>query len=238
MEAALDTATRIAQIIAQEIGARPNQVTATVELLDGGATVPFVARYRKEVTGGLDDTQLRTLNERLGYLRELEARRSTITETIKGQGKLTEELAKNIAKAVTKSELEDIYLPYKPKRRTKAMIARENGLEPLVEAILADRRADPEALAAGYVTEAVPSVKDALNGARDIIAEGAGGERKALGRSAHLHAARSVFGFARGGGGKRRRARNSPIISITASCGPKWRGIVLWRCCGPRMKAW
>ncbi len=181
MEAALDTATRIAQIIAQEIGARPNQVTATVELLDGGATVPFVARYRKEVTGGLDDTQLRTLNERLGYLRELEARRSTITETIKGQGKLTEELAKNIAKAVTKSELEDIYLPYKPKRRTKAMIARENGLEPLVEAILADRRADPEALAAGYVTEAVPSVKDALNGARDIIAEGLAENAKLLG---------------------------------------------------------
>ena len=99
----MDTATRIAQIIAQEINARPQQVVATVDLLDGGATVPFVARYRKEVTGGLDDTQLRTLNERLGYLRELEARRSSIVETIKGQGKLTDDLAREIARAVTKS---------------------------------------------------------------------------------------------------------------------------------------
>ncbi|MCI5084388.1 MAG: RNA-binding transcriptional accessory protein [Rhodovulum sp.] len=162
---------RISQTIATEIGARPQQVNAAVALLDEGATVPFVARYRKEVTGGLDDTQLRTLSDRLSYLRELEARRATILQSITDQGKLTDDLAKSIAQADTKSALEDIYLPYKPKRRTKAMIARENGLEPLLEGILADRNADPEVLAAGYITEAVPSTKDALNGARDILSE-------------------------------------------------------------------
>ena len=168
----MDTNQRIAQTIAQEISARPEQVRAAVQLLDEGATVPFVARYRKEVTGGLDDSQLRTLNDRLTYLRELEQRRAAIVESIRAQDKLTDDLALSIHRAVTKAELEDIYLPYKPKRRTKAMIARENGLGALAEAILADRMADPEALAAGFVTEAVPTVKDALTGARDILAEG------------------------------------------------------------------
>ena len=162
---------RIPRQIAAEIGARPEQVTAAVALLDEGATVPFVARYRKEVTGGLDDTQLRTLAERLAYLREMEARRAAILDSIAGQGKLTDDLAKAIGAAETKAVLEDLYLPYKPKRRTKAMIARENGLEPLAEAILADRTADPEALAAGYLSEAVADVKAALEGAREIVAE-------------------------------------------------------------------
>ncbi|SMX31611.1 Tex family protein [Actibacterium lipolyticum] len=168
----MDTAVRIAQTIATEINASPKQVGAAVTLLDEGSTVPFIARYRKEVTGGLDDGQLRHLADRIAYLRELEARRASIVETIKGQDKLTDELAKSIAKAETKAELEDIYLPYKPKRRTKAMIARENGLQPLVDAIMADRNADPEVLANAYLGEAVPTVKDALNGARDIVAEG------------------------------------------------------------------
>lgn len=167
----MDTSTRISQTIAGEIGAAAKQVSAAVALLDEGATVPFVARYRKEATGGLDDSQLRTLAERLEYLRELEKRRAAILESIKGQDKLTDELAASIAKAETKAQLEDIYLPYKPKRRTKAMIARENGLEPLADAILADRSADPEKLAEGYITEAVATVKDALNGARDILTE-------------------------------------------------------------------
>lgn len=167
----MDTSARIAQIIANEISAAPKQVISAVTLLDEGSTVPFIARYRKEVTGGLDDTQLRTLNERLSYLRELEARRSTILDAIKSQDKLTSELAGTIAKAETKAQLEDIYLPYKKKRRTKAMIARENGLEALAEAILADRMAVPETLAAGYLSEAVETVKDALNGARDILVE-------------------------------------------------------------------
>ncbi|WP_319544613.1 Tex family protein [Ruegeria conchae] len=162
---------RIARTIATEIKARPEQVGAAVRLLDEGATVPFVARYRKEVTGGLDDTQLRTLSDRLTYLRELEARRETILASIKGQGKLTDNLVKSIVQAETKAQLEDIYLPYKPKRRTKAMIARENGLEPLADAILTDRLAEPEGLAEKYLNEAIPTARDALNGARDIITE-------------------------------------------------------------------
>jgi uncharacterized protein len=172
MALAPDPARQIALAIAADIGARPDQVASAVALLDGGATVPFIARYRKEVTGGLDDTQLRTLAERLTYLRDLQARRETVLGSIAEQGKLTDDLAAKIAAAGTKAELEDLYLPFKPKRRTKAMIARENGLGPLADAILADRAADPATLAAGYVTEAVPDAKAALEGARDIIAEG------------------------------------------------------------------
>ena len=162
---------RIARLIAAEINARPEQANAAIELLDGGATVPFVARYRKEVTGGLDDTQLRTLDERLLYLRELDARRDTILETIRGQGKLTDELESKIAETATKAELEDIYLPFKPKRRTRAEIARERGLGPLAETILSDRRSDPHELAKGFITNDVPDVKTALDGARDILVE-------------------------------------------------------------------
>ncbi|MGR3701354.1 MAG: Tex family protein [Paracoccaceae bacterium] len=177
-----DIADRIARSIATEISANPAQVAAAVTLLDGGATVPFIARYRKEVTGGLDDTQLRNLADRLSYLRELEARRAVILGSIKDQGKLTDALARSIAGAETKAALEDIYLPYKPKRRTKAMIARENGLEPLLQAILADRRTAPETLAQGYLSEAVPGVKEALEGARDILAEGLSENATLLGR--------------------------------------------------------
>lgn len=162
---------RIAAIIAAEIAARPEQVAAAIGLLDEGATVPFVARYRKEVTGGLDDTQLRLLAERLAYLRELDARRDTILGSIRDQGKLTEELEAKIAAAATKAELEDIYLPYKPKRRTKAEIARERGLGPLAEAILADRAAVPAELALAYIGEEVADAKAALEGTRDILSE-------------------------------------------------------------------
>ncbi|MBW8318240.1 MAG: RNA-binding transcriptional accessory protein, partial [Rhizobium sp.] len=161
----------IAAIIASEVNARHEQVIAAVELLDGGATVPFIARYRKEVTGGLDDTQLRNLAERLTYLRELGARRKAIVESISSQGKMTDELMGKIFKVATKAELEDIYLPFKPKRRTRAEIAREKGLQPLAEAIWANRAADPARLAEAYVTAEVPDVKAALEGARDIVAE-------------------------------------------------------------------
>ncbi|WP_025090555.1 Tex family protein [Brucella intermedia] len=167
-----DITKRIAGIIAAEINAKPDQALAAIGLLDEGATVPFVARYRKEVTGGLDDTQLRQLSERLAYLRELEARRASILESIGGQGKLTPELELKIAGVATKAELEDLYLPYKPKRRTKAEIARERGLGPLAEAILTDRKLVPAEIAAQYITADVPDVKAALDGARDIIAEG------------------------------------------------------------------
>ena len=167
-----DDSRRIAAIIAAEINAKPEQAIAAIGLLDEGATVPFVARYRKEVTGGLDDTQLRQLSERLAYLRELEARRASILESIRGQEKLTPELELKIANVQTKAELEDLYLPYKPKRRTRAEIARERGLGPLAEAILADRSLVPADIAASYVSGDVADVKAALDGARDIIAEG------------------------------------------------------------------
>ena len=161
----------LAAVIAHEINAKAPQALAAITLLDEGATVPFIARYRKEVTGGLDDTQLRLLEERLGYLRELEARRDAIVASIREQGKLTPDLEAKLGAAGTKAELEDIYLPYKPKRRTKAEIARENGLGPLADAILADRSLVPADLAAGYLNEKVADVKAALEGARDIIAE-------------------------------------------------------------------
>ena len=161
----------VEQRIADELGVRPGQVVAAVELLDGGATVPFVARYRKEATGSLDDAQLRTLEERLRYLRELEERRAVVLDSIRSQGKLDAALEARILAADSKARLEDIYLPYKPKRRTKAMIARENGLEPLADALLADPTLDPTATAEGYVTENVPDAAAALEGARAILVE-------------------------------------------------------------------
>ncbi|GAC1041825.1 Tex family protein [Rhizobium sp. No.120] len=172
----------LAATIASEINARPDQAKAAIELLDEGATVPFIARYRKEVTGGLDDTQLRTLSERLVYLRELEARRAAIIESIAGQGKMTDELMGKIVTVATKSELEDLYLPYKPKRRTRAEIARERGLGPLADTILADRSKEPTVLAEGFITADVPDVKTALEGARDIIAEGIAENADLLGK--------------------------------------------------------
>ncbi|PVA05365.1 Tex family protein [Thalassorhabdomicrobium marinisediminis] len=175
-------ADRIARTIAGDIDARPEQVRATVALLDGGDTVPFVARYRKEVTGGLDDAQLRKLAERLDYLRDLEKRRASILDEVRNQGKLTDDLTRQIAGAETKAALEDLYLPFKPKRRTRAMIARENGLEPLLRAILADRTAVPETLARDYLSENVATEKDALNGARDILAEELAENATLLGR--------------------------------------------------------
>lgn len=176
------TAETIARRIGEEIGARPEQVAAAVALIDGGATVPFIARYRKEATGGLDDTQLRDLGERLIYLRELEARRAAVLQSIREQGKLTDELARDIAGADSKARLEDLYLPFKPKRRTKAMIARENGLEPLLRAIEADRSARPETLAEAYLGENVETVKAALEGARDIKVEELAENADLLGR--------------------------------------------------------
>jgi protein Tex len=168
--------------IAADISARPDQVQAAITLLDDGATVPFIARYRKEVTGGLDDTQLRTLADRLTYLRDLEDRRVAILKSVTEQGKMTDDLARKFAMADTKATLEDLYLPYKPKRRTKAMIARENGLEPLLDGLLADRRLDPDTFAARFMTDAVPDAKTALAGARDILAERLSEDATLLGR--------------------------------------------------------
>lgn len=163
----------ISRRIAEELGVREQQVNATVTLLDEGATVPFIARYRKEVTGSLDDSQLRTLEERLRYLRELEDRRGTILNSIEEQGKLTDELRASIEAADTKNRLEDLYLPYKPKRRTKAQIAREAGLEPLADTLYDDPDQDPETVAAGYLNPevGVEDIKAALDGARYILME-------------------------------------------------------------------
>ena len=163
----------INQKIADELGVREQQVAATVELLNGGATVPFVARYRKEITGGLDDAQLRTLEERLTYLRELEERRLVILESVREQGKLDAALETAIMTAETKGRLEDIYLPFKPKRRTKAEIAKEAGLEPLSELLLTEPQNDPKKVAEAFVNaeKNVADVAAALDGARAILVE-------------------------------------------------------------------
>ena len=159
--------------IAQEINARPAQVQAAIELLDQGASVPFIARYRKEVTGGLDDTQLRTLETRLVYLRELEARRVVILNSVREQGKLSPELQSALEQADSKTALEDLYLPYKPKRRTKAQIAREQGLAPLAEQLLQQPTLDPHRVAAQFLNPdaGVSDQKTALDGARQILME-------------------------------------------------------------------
>ncbi|MDR2689949.1 MAG: RNA-binding transcriptional accessory protein [Azoarcus sp.] len=159
--------------IAAELNAHPRQVIAAVELLDDGATVPFIARYRKEATGGLDDTQLRALAERLEYLRELEARRATVLASVEEQGKLSPELRGEIEDAETKQRLEDLYLPYKPKRRTKAQIAREAGLAPLAEALLGDPTLDPETAAGDYLNAEAgfADARAVLDGARQILME-------------------------------------------------------------------
>ena len=167
----VDVTSAIYQRIAQEIGVREGQVTAAVELLDGGATVPFIARYRKEVTGTLDDTQLRNLEERLGYLRELEDRRAAVLESIRSQGKLDDALEQAILGADSKARLEDIYLPFKPKRRTKAQIAREAGLSPLAEQLLGDPSLSPVETASAFVGEGVADTAAALDGARAILIE-------------------------------------------------------------------
>jgi uncharacterized protein len=169
--------------IAEELGVREQQVEATVALLDGGATVPFVARYRKEITGGLDDAQLRTLEERLNYLRELEERRTAILNSVREQGKLDAALEAAILAADSKGRLEDIYLPFKPKRRTKAEIAREAGLEPLSELLLTQPQNDPQTVAAGFVDadKQVADVDAALEGARAILVERFGEDADLIG---------------------------------------------------------
>src|SRR5690625_653017 len=166
-------AKRIAQQLADELSIALAHVESTISLLDEGATVPFIARYRKELTGGLTDEQLRDLEQRLEYLRDLEDRRKTIIDSIQEQNKLTNELFDALLAAETKQRLEDLYAPYRPKRRTRAQIAREAGLEPLADTLLADPSADPEQVATKYIGTESPydNVKGVLDGARDILAE-------------------------------------------------------------------
>ncbi|MGA9374764.1 MAG: Tex-like N-terminal domain-containing protein, partial [Mycobacterium sp.] len=157
--------------LAVELAVAEAQVAAAVRLLDEGSTVPFIARYRKEVTGSLDDGQLRALEERLAYLRELDQRRDAVLASIEEQGKLTDELRAALRAADTKARIEDIYLPYKPKRRTKAQTAREAGLEPLADRLLADPTLAPEAVAAEFLGADVADAAAALDGARHILIE-------------------------------------------------------------------
>lgn len=173
----------IVRRLAEELSVATTQVDAVVRLIDEGNTVPFIARYRKEATGGLDDSQLRTLEERLGYLRELEERRTAILKSVAEQGKLTDALAAQIEAADSKARLEDLYLPYKVKRRTKAQIAREAGLEPLAEALLGDPTLQPAVVAQAYVDPAkdIAEVKAALDGARQILIERMGEDADLLG---------------------------------------------------------
>ena len=185
----------ITEKIATELNVAVTKVQAAIDLLDDGATVPFIARYRKEATGGLDDTQLRTLLERLQYLRELQERKQTILSSIEEQGKLTDELKQAIEAADNKTLLEDLYLPYKPKRRTKAQIARENGLEPLAEILLTQPELNPEIVATNYLNEQISDTKAALDGARAILiekfaedAELIGQLREKLWREGNIHA--------------------------------------------------
>lgn len=182
-KSARQVADKIARLIAEEIGAQPAQSLAAIALLDEGATVPFIARYRKEVTGGLDDTQLRNLETRLTYLRELEDRRAAVLASIAEQGKLSDELRADIEAADSKARLEDLYLPYKPKRRTRAQIAREAGLEPLADGLLADPMLVPEEFAAGFVDteKGVADTKAALDGARAILMERWGEDAQLVG---------------------------------------------------------
>jgi len=174
----------INQRIADELNVAPQQVNAAVELLNEGATVPFISRYRKEVTGGLDDTQMRRLEERLHYLRDMEDRRSAILKSIEEQGKLSAELKNDILAADTKTRLEDLYLPYKPKRRTKAQIAREAGLQGLADALLEDPSLDPETLAADYLNteHGITNAKEALDGAKQILMEQFAEDAELLGK--------------------------------------------------------
>ena len=223
--------------LAEELAVGEGQVAAAVRLLDEGATVPFIARYRKEVTGSLDDGQLRALEERLGYLRELDDRRAAVLASIKEQGKLTDELTAALMAADTKARVEDIYLPYKPKRRTKAQIAREAGLEPLADRLLADPTLVPDEAAAGFVGETWPMPP------RRSTAPGtssSSGRPKTPNSSAP--SAGTVLGEGLGADPRRRRTRWGQArrhrSSATISSSPRrWRPCrrtACWPCCAAR----
>lgn len=224
--------------IAQELNVRPEQVIAAVTLIDDGNTVPFIARYRKEVTGGLDDTQLRNLDSRLAYLREMDDRRQTILKSIQEQGKLTPELEQAILSADSKNRLEDLYLPYKPKRRTKGQIAIEAGLEPLADTLWTQPNTDPESEAAKYINaeKGVADSKTALDGARAIVMERIAEDANLLEKSVSTSIATRKLCRA-WSKARSKRARNLKITLITASRSAKRLHIARWRCCVAVTKA-
>ena len=225
------------QRIADELGVAVRQVSAAVELLDGGATVPFIARYRKEATGALDDAQLRTLEERLRYLRELDERRDAILESIRAQGKLTDELEAQIRAADSKARLEDLYLPYKPKRRTKAQIAREAGLEPLADLLLGGPEPRPAARRAGFLNENVPDVSRALDGARAILVERFAEDADLIGQLREAMAARgTLISKVRAGRrhGKGREVRR--LLRVQRAASPGCPRTASWPCSAARRR--
>jgi uncharacterized protein len=226
------------QTLARELAVQQRQIEAAVTLMDDGATVPFIARYRKEATGGLDDTQLRLLEERLTYLRELDERRGVILASIREQGQLTTELEAALLAADTKTRLEDLYLPYKPKRRTKAQIAREAGLAPLAHGLLADPTQTPEQLAAAFIDaeRGVADAKAALEGARQILMEEFAENAELLARLRELlwDKADAAFATGRGqGGGGGQIPRLFRLSGSRSSAFPR---IAPWRCFAGVMK--
>jgi uncharacterized protein len=228
----------LCRIIAGELQARAEQVEAAVRLLDEGNTVPFIARYRKEVTGGLDDTQLRNLETRLGYLRELEDRRQAILKSIAEQGKLTDALEKAINTTLSKTELEDLYLPYKPKRRTRGQIAIEAGLEPLADLLWNEPSHDPETEAAKYIDadKGVADSKAALDGARYILMERLPKTPRCWRRSVTI-CGKTPTWSPPSSAAKKRKAPNSATTSITMNRSPPCRRIARWRCSAVATKA-
>jgi transcriptional accessory protein Tex/SPT6 len=230
-------ATSIHRHIAKELGVREQQVEAAVALLDGGATVPFIARYRKEATGALDDAQLRALEERLNYLRELEERRAVILKSIREQGKLDAALETAILAADSKGRLEDIYLPFRPKRRTKAEIAKEAGLEPLADLLLAHPEKEPQAAAAAFVNaeKQVPDVTTALDGARAILVERFAEDADLIG-SLREQVWSSGRLTSRIRDGKVKPAPSSATISISAKPLPSCRRTASWHCFAARRR--
>ncbi|PQM45092.1 hypothetical protein C1Y40_04742 [Mycobacterium talmoniae] len=227
--------------LAEELAVGEAQVAAAVRLLDEGATVPFIARYRKEVTGSLDDGQLRTLEERLRYLRELDDRRATVLASIEEQGKLTDELRTALLAADTKARVEDIYLPYKPKRRTKAQIAREAGLEPLADRLLAEPTVVPEEVAAQFLGEAVADTAAALEGARHILVERVSEDAELVARSGKSSGPTARCG-PRPGRRRRRKVRRRRSSATTSSSPNRWRACRrtgCWpSCAGRRRRRW
>ena len=211
--------TSIAARIAEELAIRTPQAEAAIALLDAKSTVPFIARYRKEATGGLDDTQLRTLEERLHYLRDLEERRAAIRKSIEDQGKLSPELDRAIAAADTKARLEDLYLPYKPKRRTKSQIAREAGLEPLALALLSDPTLVPDAAALPYVDAAKGVAGRVRRSRRRALDSRRHGSPRMPSSSAAFDNCSGIAASGRppSSTARRRRAPSSPTTSTPAS---------------------
>ncbi len=229
----------LSRIIASELQARPEQVISAIRLLDEGNTVPFISRYRKEVTGGLDDIQLRQLESRLGYLRELEDRRQTILKSIEDQGKLTDQLAGAINATLSKTELEDLYLPYKPKRRTRGQIAIEAGLEPLAERLWQDPQQDPEHTALAYVDadKGVADTKAALDGARYILMERFAEDATLLAK-VRQYLWKTPIWCQKSWKVKSRKALNSAITSITTNLSHKSLLTAHWPCSVAAMRGY